>query len=395
MKKLLPFLIAAAVIAAGVWYWFSSRNNGPQNAIEVSGNIQVTEVEIAFKTPGKLAERLVNEGDRVRKGQVVARLDTEPLLRQRDALLAAIAAAEARVAQAGAALAFGRENVASAVAQRQAEIAASEAALRELKSGSRPQEIQQAEAVVEAARAQAAAAQAELRRGQELFETDDISAQAHDQLKTAAQSADATLRQSEERLALVREGPRREQIEAAQAQTERARAALRNAEAGGLDVKRLQQEISGRRAEVEAARANLAVLETQLADAAAVSPVDGMVLVESAEPGEILAAGTTVMTIGDIEHPWLRAYVNQIYQGRVRIGAPVRVTTDSFPDKTYEGRISFISDDAEFTPKEIQTAEERVKLVYRLKIDIPNPNQELKRNMPADATIPLDPVAGS
>jgi HlyD family secretion protein len=193
----------------------------------------------------------------------------------------------------------------------------------------------------------------------------------------------------------LREGPRREQIEAAQAQTVRARAALRNAEAGELDFARLKQEVAGRQADVQAARANLAVLETQLADAVAVSPVDGIVLVKSAEPGEILAAGTTVATIGDIEHPWLRAYINQVYQGRVRIGAPVQVTTDSFPGKVYEGRVSFISDDAEFTPKEIQTVEERVKLVYRLKIDIPNPNQELKRNMPADAVIPLQPAAGS
>jgi HlyD family secretion protein len=299
------------------------------------------------------------------------------------------------VGQAKAALTFAREHVASSVAQRQAEITAAEAALRELESGARPQEIQQAEAAREAAQAQAAEAQRKLKRGQELFASEDISAQDFDRLKTAAESAEAALRQSRERLALLREGPRREQIEAAQAQTVRARAALRNAEAGELDFARLKQEVAGRQADVQAARANLAVLETQLADAVAVSPVDGIVLVKSAEPGEILAAGTTVATIGDIEHPWLRAYINQVYQGRVRIGAPVQVTTDSFPGKVYEGRVSFISDDAEFTPKEIQTVEERVKLVYRLKIDIPNPNQELKRNMPADAVIPLQPAAGS
>lgn len=395
MKKTVLLLLVAAAVAAGVWYWISSRNHGPASAIAVSGNIRMTEVEIAFKTPGKLLERLVDEGDVVRKGQVIARLDTEPLLRQRDRVVAAIAAAEARVSQTRAALAYAKENVASAIAQRQAEAEAAAAMLEELERGSRPQEIQQAEAAAEAARVQAEEARANRERGRELFQTEDISAQDFDRLKAAADASQAGLKQSQERLALVREGPRREKIEAAEAQARRAQAGVRAAQAGKLELERIQQDIAARQAEVRSARAELQILETQLADAVAVSPVDGIVLVKSAEPGEILAAGTSVVTIGDAEHPWLRAYVNQIYQGRVRIGAPVQITTDSFPGKTYEGRISFLASDAEFTPKEIQTQEERVKLVYRVKIDIANPNQELKRNMPADARIPLEPLSGS
>ncbi|MBI1355060.1 MAG: HlyD family efflux transporter periplasmic adaptor subunit [Acidobacteria bacterium] len=394
MKKLIPVLLLAAIAAGGVAYWMSSRNQGPENAIEVSGNIRVTEVAIAFKTPGKLAERLVDEGDVVTKGQVVARLDTEPLLRQRDRAEAAIAAAQARISQTEAALRYARESVASSVAQRTAEVAASDAALRELERGSRPQEIQQAQAAVETARVQAGEAARNLERARTLFDTQDISAQDFDRFQAAADAAKANLKQVEERLALVREGPRREQIEGAEAQKQRAQAALRGANAGRLDIERMQQDLAARHAELEASQADLALIETQLQDAVAVSPVNGVVLVEAAEPGEILAAGASVVTIGDIERPWLRAYVNQIYQGRIRIGDPVEVTTDSFPGKTYTGRISFIAADAEFTPKEIQTVEERVKLVYRLKIDIPNPNQELKRNMPADATIPLAPVSG-
>ncbi len=392
-KAILPILLIAAAVG-GVAYWATTRDTKAKDSITVSGNIRMTEVEIAFKTPGKLVERTVDEGDWVKKGQVVARLDTAPLLRQREQATAAIQAAEARVAQSLAALEYSRENVATSISQRQAEIQSAEANLRELKTGSRPQEIQQAEAAVEAAGARAEEAQQNLARGQTLFKTEDISAQDIDRLESAAESAAAALRQSQQQLELVKEGPRSERIDSASAQTDRARAALRSAEAGRLDLKRLQQEVAARRADVETARAQLAFIDTQLEDAVAVSPVDGVVLVKSAEPGEILAAGTPVLTIGDIEHPWLRAYVNQIYQGRVRIGAGVKVTTDSFPDKTYEGTVSFISSDAEFTPKEIQTAEERVKLVYRLKIDIPNPNQELKRNMPADAVIPLQPESG-
>jgi HlyD family secretion protein len=102
-----------------------------------------------------------------------------------------------------------------------------------------------------------------------------------------------------------------------------------------------------------------------------------------------VAAGTTIVTVGDLARPWLRGYINQIYQGRVQVGSEVNVTTDSFPGKVYKGRLSFLAAEAEFTPKQIQTEEERVKLVYRVKIDLDNPNQELKRNMPADAVIPL------
>jgi HlyD family secretion protein len=118
--------------------------------------------------------------------------------------------------------------------------------------------------------------------------------------------------------------------------------------------------------------------------------VDGVVLVKSADVGEVLASGTTIVTVGDIDHPWLRGYVNETDLGRVKLGSKVKVTTDSYPGKVYDGRVTFISSDAEFTPKQIQTAEERVKLVYRVKIEMDNPRHELKSNMPADAEIVLD-----
>jgi HlyD family secretion protein len=113
------------------------------------------------------------------------------------------------------------------------------------------------------------------------------------------------------------------------------------------------------------------------------------VLVKSADVGEVLAPGTTVVTVGDIDHPWLRGYINETDLGKVRIGSPVKVTSDSYKGKVYNGKVSFISSQAEFTPKQIQTQQERVKLVYRIKIDVENPGRELKSNMPVDAEIML------
>ena len=123
----------------------------------------------------------------------------------------------------------------------------------------------------------------------------------------------------------------------------------------------------------------------------AFSPVDGVVLVKAADVGEVVAPGTTIVSVGDIDHPWVRGYINETDLGKVKVGSKAKVTTDSYPGKHYEGRVTFISSQAEFTPKQIQTHEERVKLVYRIKIEVENPRRELKSNMPADAEIMLEP----
>jgi len=195
------------------------------------------------------------------------------------------------------------------------------------------------------------------------------------------------VRERRERLKLVEAGPRAEVIQAQQSQVERARAAVHLAEANAIETERREQEIAARRADVERAQAQLALIDTEIADTAAVTPVSGVVLSKSADAGEVLAPGTSVVTIGDVNKPWMRGYINERDLGRVKIGAPVTVKTDSYPGKTYQGRVTFISSEAEFTPKQIQTPEERVKLSYRVKIELENPNGELKANMPADAEI--------
>jgi HlyD family secretion protein len=165
---------------------------------------------------------------------------------------------------------------------------------------------------------------------------------------------------------------------------------LRLGEANTLEVRRREQEILARRAEIDRAKAQIALIDTQLEDTIAYAPSGGVVLVKAADPGEVLAPGTTVLTIGDLEKPWLRAYVNERDLGRVKLGSKARVATDSYPGRTYNGTVTFVASEAEFTPKQIQTTEERVKLVYRVKISLDNPKHELKANMPADGEILLE-----
>jgi HlyD family secretion protein len=377
--------VLAAVAALLV---LSRRWNRPENGpIRISGNLEMTEVKIAFKISGKLVERRVDEGDVVEKGAIVARLDQEQLLHQRDQARAALAAAESQLAQLRTAIDYQRATLEGQLAQRAAEVSAAQAQLAELEAGSRHQEIERARARVEEAKIEFERARADFQRAETLLRGDDISRAQYDQFRARYEAARTQLRQAAEALALLEEGPRKETIDAARARLEQAKAALRLAEAQRLELRRREQEVELRRAEIDRARAQLALIESQLRDAVAVAPVSGVVLSKAAEPGEILAAGTTVVTIADLEHPWLRGYINERDLGRVKIGAKARVTTDSFPGKVYEGRVAFIASEAEFTPKQIQTPEERVKLVYRVKIDVANPDQELKLNMPADAEI--------
>ncbi|HTS27599.1 MAG TPA: efflux RND transporter periplasmic adaptor subunit [Bryobacteraceae bacterium] len=391
MKKRIILIVLALAAAAAAVYAFHGAGHAPGNRIVVSGNIELTEVNIAFKTAGRLIERTVDEGDPVKKGQEIARLDRDQLAAQLNRETAGLESSQSQLAQAESSLAWQKATLAADIEQRKADVASNEAKLEELKNGSRPQEKQEARAAVEAAQSEFDRAKKDWERGQTLYKNDDISTSQYDQYRNRYESTDAALKQAKEREALVLAGPRVEQINAQQAQLERARAALKMAEANAIEMKRREQELTTRRAEIGRSRASISLIDTQLADTVATSPVDGVVLVKSADVGEVLAPGTAVVTVGDIDHPWLRGYINETDLGKVKIGSRANVTTDSYPGKVYTGHVSFIASEAEFTPKQIQTQQERVKLVYRVKIQVENPNHELKSNMPADAEIVLEP----
>ncbi len=317
-------LIVVAALSTYVYMWSSSARDA--NTIRVSGNIEITDAEVSFKLAGRVEARLVDEGEIVKAGTVVARLDNAEL---------------------------GQE-----VALRKAEMGAAAAELAELEAGSRPEEVAQGEAALDLARAEENRLRVEFARQTELYRKKVVSKSEYDTADAAYQVAQARVRDADEKLTLLRKGPRQERIEAARARLEQGRQAL-------------------------------AVAETRLNYATLVAPISGVVLSKNVEPGEYVSPGTPVVTIGDLEKPWLRAYVDETDLGRVKLGQEVAVTTDTYPGKQYEGRLSFIASQAEFTPKNVQTKKERVKLVYRIKVDIPNVDMELKPGMPADADIRL------
>jgi HlyD family secretion protein len=384
---MIPIIVVLAVGGLSLLLW--SRRSRDDGKVRLSGNMELTQVDISFKVPGKLTELAVKEGDRVKKGQLIARIDPLQIQRQKEREQAGVESAQSALAQIGTSVSWQKATLEGDLELRRAEVRQAQAMLDNLLAGSRPQEIQQAEATLADARAQQAQASQDWERAQRLFKNDDISAAQRDQYQTRFNSTSELVRQAENRLSMVKEGPRKEEIEAARAALSRAQAALKIAEANRLEVQRREQELNTRKAEVNRARAQLGVSEAQLEDTAVYSPIDGVVMVKSAERGEVLGAGTTVVTIGDIEHPWLRGYVKETDLGKVKLGQKVKLRTDSYPDKSYWGRISFIASEAEFTPKQIQTSEERVKLVYRIKVEVDNLQQELKSNMPVDAEVEI------
>jgi HlyD family secretion protein len=389
MKKRLPILILVAAAGIGLYLWRTGYFAGPKQNIQVSGNLELTLVDLSFKIAGRMTELDVREGDWVKKGQVIARLDPVQLREQRSRDQALVSSAQSNYQQLTTSIAYQRATLESDIAARRAELNQAQAKLDALVAGSRPQEIQQADASVADAKAQVDLARADWERAQTLYKNEDISTSQFDQARAKFNSANAMLQQAQEKFALVKEGPRKEDIAGGRAEVARAQAAVATAEANRLELQRKEQELVARQSEIERSKAQAAISQAQLDDTVIVAPIDGVILVKSAEAGEVLAAGTTVVSLGDLDHPWLRAYVGETDLGRVKLGSKVKLMTDSYPGKVYWGVVSFISSEAEFTPKQIQTKEERVKLVYRIKVDVDNASHELKNNMPVDAEIPL------
>jgi multidrug resistance efflux pump len=248
-KRLLIVGALAALTIAGLLV-FRRWEDRQRDTIKLSGNIEMTEVNISFKVPGKLIELNVDEGDPVKKGEIIARLDREQLLRQRDRAQAALASAESQLKLLQSAIEYQKVAIEGQTEQRQAELRQAEANLRDLLAGARSQEIKQASAAVEEARAERERAKKEWDRAQTLHETGDISTTQYDQAKTRHGIASAMLRTAEERQALVVEGPRAENVETARAQVTRAQAGLKLAGALRLELKTKYQEVETRQAEV-------------------------------------------------------------------------------------------------------------------------------------------------
>jgi HlyD family secretion protein len=379
MKKVQGVLLFLAVATALSFYFWKGHSEINRHVIRVSGNIEITDAEVSFKIPGRVEVRLVSEGEWVRTGQLIGRLETGELTRERALRKAEVRAAKAALEE----LEAGSRP--EEIAQADASVRKAQASLEELVAGSRPQELAAAEAALRGANAEAERLKVESNRQHKLYQEGFVSAYEYDAARTTYEMAKERRREAEERLKLIQEGPRKEQID-------QARAALVEAKERFALVKNgpRTETIEQARARLEQAKEALALAETRLGYGTLTSPLTGIVLSENVEAGEYVAPGTPVVTVGNLENAWLRAYIGETDLGRVKVRQQARVTTDTYPGKVYPGQVSFIASQAEFTPKNVQTEKERVKLVYRIKVDIKNLGMELKPGMPADVEILVD-----
>lgn len=315
-------VLAILAIAAGLSWMYYHDLKANNDQLIAFGNVDVRQVNLAFKVAGRIATVTVEEGDSIKAGKIVATLE--------------------------------KDDFEDGVELARARVQGQKAALAELETGTRPEVIQQARALVAVRQAALRLAEATLKRREVLARRDFASHQVHEEAQARLEEARAQLHGAQEALKLAEIGPRKEDIEKA-------------------------------RALLSAHRAELSLAERRLADATLKAPNDGIILTRVREVGAIVGVGETVYTLSLTTPVWVRTYVGEPDLGRIHAGMRAEIRTDS--GGTYHGQIGFISPVAEFTPKSVETSELRTSLVYRLRVIVENPDNGLKQGMPVTVVL--------
>ena len=321
-------VLAAIAVSFGLGWWWTAAHHPSSEELTLFGNIDLRQIELPFNGNERISQVLVQEGDHVKRGQVLARLDTSRLAPQ--------------------------------VAKAEADVAVQQQVVNRLHHGNRPEEIEQARANVDAARADAINARAQYERLRALSDNSAgraLSRQDLDSAKDAVDAAEAKLIVSQKALELEHAGPRKEDVAQAEAQ-------------------------------LQAQEAQLALLRQQWKDAELLAPLDAVVRSRIVEPGEMASPQKAAFTLAITDPKWVRAYVSETDLGSLREGIKATITADSFPTRRFAGWVGFISPVAEFTPKSVETSELRSNLVYQVRVFVQDPADELRLGMPTTVHLP-------
>ena len=375
-KILIPFVIGVLVVA-GVGY--SLRNVfGNRGEFVISGIVEADDIHVGSKVGGRVLKVAAKEGQAVKAGEPLVLLEPRELN-------AALAEAQASLRQTDAKFALMRAGY------RKEEIEQAEAAVRQAQadldqqiSGPRQQEIAQAAADWQAAKAQAENARKFLGRMDDLAKRELIAKQEYDDALTKADEAEQKMTSARERYELLLAGTRKEEVERARQRWAEADAKRRQLRGGYR-----KEEVVQAKSEMEAARARLEQIQTQLDETVIKAPVDALVEALDLQPGDLVGAGKPVATLLRTGSLWVRAYLPEARLGSVQPGLKVKVRVDSFPAKDFSGAVRRVHRQGEFTPRNIQTHEERVLQVFQVEVVIDDDGKLLRPGMSADVTIQI------
>jgi HlyD family secretion protein len=382
-RLILGLFLLLLLGVGGLVYWGQYRLRSAE--LYYSGTIETTQSNLAFQVSGRVQEVLTDEGRMAQTAEVLAVLECSEFTALRDQALANLQRSEQNLRQLETVLEVNRAVLPAEVDRAAAAERALQAQLREAESGNRSQEVKRARLAAEASRVTLDNARKDKERYDELYRKGVVAEKARDTFTVQFETALKEYQRAVEAYTLSKEGFRREEIDTARAHLAEGQAVLLLARSNLKKIEAAEQDVAGARAQVAAARAALTVAEIQLAHTELKAPYAGMILSRNVEPGEVVAPNQEVLTIADLSRVDLKVFVGETEIGKITPGHPVDVKIDTFPDKTYIGRVAYVSPQAEFTPKIIQTRKERVKLVFLVKVSVPNPNFELKSGMPADA----------
>lgn len=328
MKKAIPLILLLAAAAAVGWHFHGKYRSGHEPLV-LHGNVDIRGVDLGFRVAGRVTEVLKDEGDAVKAGDLLARIDPEPYQRELEQAKAALAAAQADEQMK--------------------------------RAGYRVEEIEQARATLAQQEVTVSNAERFFKRQSELVKTHGVSRQEFENADAALQGAAQRVKVAEANLRLLEAGFRAEEIAASAAAVAKAEAAVKTA-------------------------------EIRLADTELKSPSDGIVITRALEPGAIVQAGPTVLSLS-LENPvWVRAYVHEPQLGKFPPGTEVTLFTDSQPGRAFHGKVGFVSPRAEFTPKSVETEELRTSLVYRMRVIVADSDGSLRQGMPVNLSLAPHPA---
>jgi len=350
-----------------------------------SGTLESTRSNLSFLVSGRVKQVNQDEGQSVKAGQCIAELEPEEFLARMDQARANMTQAIENRKQLEISLEIYQNTLPAEVSRAESAVKVAAALLAEQERGNRSQDVERARLSFQEAEITVEDARKDKRRFDDLFQSGYIAEKERDGAALKYETASKARQRAAEAFDLAKEGFRKESVDAARARLSEAQATLRLSQGNLKKMDAIQADIQASIARIQSVSSALNLAEIQLGYTRLLAPFDAMLTSRNVEPGEVVTPGREVISLADLSRIELKVFVDETQIGKIRPGQKAEVKIDTFPDKKYDGFVSYISPEGEFTPKIIQTRKERVKLVYLVKISLANPNMELKSGMPADA----------